>query len=456
MTIGRLIWREIGHRKLQFAVGVLAVMVAVATFVAAEALLRADELETARLLEAKQSEVETALTAKRAAVESAGAELEDAMRKHMLGLGFNVLILPAEQNLSELHLSGGLSATMPESYVDKLANSEIVTVNHLLPSVTRRITWTEKGRDVILVGTRGEVPIMHRGMKKPLLEAVAPGKIVLGYDLQTQLQLAVGDTVTLLGQEFEVSTVHEQRGSEDDVTVWIDLKQAQELLGLQNLIHAILALECECAGDRIAMIREEIAGILPGTQVIERYSAALARAEARSKAKVAAEQALATETAAATETLEREARTRGDLTARRTAVAALVVPTVMTASIALIALLAFTNARQRQPEIGILRAIGLRSGQVLAAFLGKALLIGLIGGCLGSGLGACLSKILPHFGTQLPLADRAIWSAVMSSGPMMTTLLVVPFLAMCLAGLASWIPALLAARQDPALILQGE
>ena len=144
---------------------------------------------------------------------------------------------------------------MPESYVDKLANSDIVTVNHLLPSVTRRIAWPEQDRDVILVGTRGEVPIMHRGLKKPMLEAVAPGKIVVGYDIHKDLGLSEGDTLALMGREFTVSTLHPQRGSEDDVTMWIDLKQAQQMLGLENLIHAILALECECAGDRISVVR---------------------------------------------------------------------------------------------------------------------------------------------------------------------------------------------------------
>lgn len=452
MTIGRLIWREIAHRKIAFGVGVLAVAVAVASLVAAQVTLRADALETARSLAQKEQQVEADLAAKRDAVAKAGAELEDAMRKHMLGLGFNVLILPEDQNLSELHLSGGLSETMPESYVDRLANSEIVTVNHLLPSVTRRITWPEQDRDIILVGTRGEVPIMHRGLKKPMLEAVAPGKIVVGYDVHKDLGLTEGDVVTLMGREFEVSTLHPQRGSDDDVTVWIDLRQAQEMLGLENLIHAILALECECAGDRISVIREEIGGILPGTQVVERYSAALARAEARAKAKETAEAALATEEAAAEELLARERTSRHEQLTQRARLAGLIVPVVMAAAIALIGLLAFANARSRQPEVGILRAIGLTSGQIMAAFLGKALFVGLLGGTAGVVLGLAILEFIPGTSTS----SEAFWSDVIWSRPMVLTLLLAPPLAAFLAGLASWLPALLAVRQDPAAVLQGE
>jgi putative ABC transport system permease protein len=456
MTIGRLIFREIAHRKVSFLLGVLAVTVAVGTLVAAQAITQADALETSRLLASKEAQVEAALADKREAVVRAGADLEDAIRKQMLGLGFNVLILPEDQNLSELHLSGGLSATMPESYVDKLASSDIVTVNHLLPSVTRRITWPEHERDVILVGTRGEVPIMHRGLKKPMLEAVAPGKIVVGYDVHKDLGLSEGDIVTLMGEQFTVSTLHPQRGSEDDVTVWIDLKQAQQMLGLENLIHAILALECECAGDRIAVIRQEIAGILPGTQVVERYSAALARAEARTQAKQTAEAALAAEEQSAKEMLQREAVSRREHEARRLEMAGLIVPFVMIASIALIGLLAYVNARARQPEIGILRAIGLTGGQIMTAFLGKAVLIGLFGGVLGVLLGVAIVINIPGAVSSAPQFHQQVWSAVASSQAMMTTFLLAPLFATLLAGLASWLPALLATRQDPAMILQGE
>ncbi|MCA9109972.1 MAG: hypothetical protein KDA52_08505, partial [Planctomycetaceae bacterium] len=141
MSVWRLMLREILHRKLNFGLGVLSVAIAIACLVGAQSLLQADRVITQHILSERQAEVETAVAEKQAEVEKAGAELQDAMRKHMLGLGFNVLILPEGQDLSELHLNGSLSATMPEHYVTQLAESKIVTVNHLLPSVTRRIHW---------------------------------------------------------------------------------------------------------------------------------------------------------------------------------------------------------------------------------------------------------------------------------------------------------------------------
>ncbi|MCP4175776.1 MAG: hypothetical protein GY758_33950, partial [Fuerstiella sp.] len=176
----------------------------------------------------KHREVEKAVVARKAAVTAAGAELQNDMRKHMKGLGFNILILPENQSRTELLLSG-MTATMPESYVDRLAESEIVTVNHLLPSVTRRMVWPEYNQEIVLIGTRGEVPILHRGLKGPLLEEVAAGNMVVGFEIQKQLNVGVGDSVQFCEKEFTISRVHPERGSTDDVTIWIGLKEAQEL-----------------------------------------------------------------------------------------------------------------------------------------------------------------------------------------------------------------------------------
>jgi putative ABC transport system permease protein len=451
MSVWRLVFREISHRKLNFTLALVSVAAAVACLVGAQAVLRADRIVTDRILASKQQELERAVAEKREAVERAGAELEDAMRRHMLGLGFNVLILPEQQDLAELHLNGTLSTAMPEEYVHRLANSKIITVNHLLPSVTRRIHWPEREMDIILYGTRGEVPIMHRGLKKPLLEAVAPGKLVLGHEIHRKLGLQVGDEVTLLGTEFTVSRVHPQRGSTDDVTVWIDLRQAQELLGMQNLVNAILALECECAGDRISQVRQEIAAILPGTKVIERYSQALARAEARTAAKETAETALADAERRGTADLAREERGRFELESQHAELAGVIVPLVIAGAAVWIGLLAFGNARQRSGEIGILRAIGVGSRQVMLLFLTKAALIGLAGGVLGAiaGLAVGLSA------GGLP-ATRETWRQLLATGALPTTLALAPLLALALASLASWVPAFWAARQDPAVILQGD
>lgn len=451
MNVWRLVLREMKHRKANFVLSLLSVTVAIACLVGSQTLLRSDEIQTETILAEKQFEIESAIATREEEVAAAGKALEDSVRKDMLKLGFNVLIVPENQDLSELNLNGTLTETMPESYVDKLASSKIVTINHLLPSVTKRVTWSEYDRDVIVQGTRGEVPLMHKATKKPLLDAVPSGTIVVGYRIHSELGLKPDDKVTLLGREFVVTTTYAERGSKDDDTVWIDLAEAQEMFGMENVINAILALECGCTGDRISQIREEIAGILPGTNVIEKHSEALTRAESRAKAKLAAETALTAEQEAGQAALARETKSRTDIQNQRAELVGILVPLVLIGCALWIGFLAFGNVRQRNSEIGILRAIGLSSNQVLAIFLVKAGVIGLIGGIIGAAVGVLIGI---QFGGLPPSGDTL--QQIFAASAVFVTVVLAPLLAPIFSAIASWLPAQLAAGRDPALVLQAE
>ena len=423
MKIWGMIWREIAFRKLNFGLALFSVSAAVACLVGTLTLLQADERRTDRLLAEKEAEVA-----------KAGAGLEDAIRRITKGLGFNVIILPEDQDLNEMHLEGSLSKQMPEEYVHRLAKSKIVTVNHLLPTVMKKLTWPETGLSVVLYGIRGEVPLQHRDLKKPLLDTVPEGTMNIGHHVSQKLGLREGDETVLLDQKFSVGKVHGERGNIDDGTVWINLAKAQELLGMQNLIHAIQALECHCAGDRISQIRAEIAGILPGTQVVERGPPALARAEARDRARQSAEDALA-----------RAVASRRELRGQREAFAAVLAPLIWVGAAVWIGFLMLGNVRERRAEIGILRAIGFRSSQILLLFLGKAVLFGIVGTVLGFVAGALAGASLGEM--PAGLASLRDPEAPVHFGLALS-------LAVALSVFAGWIPALLAARQDPALVLQ--
>ncbi len=425
MNVWKLVLREICHRRWNFASALVSVSVAVACLIGTLTVLRIDRDRTQTILDEKQE-----------AVQVAGAELEDAMRKIMKGLGFNVVILPKDQDLSEMHVEGTLSELMPETYVDRLAESDIVTINHLLPTVIRKLTWPERNLPVVVYGTRGEVPIQHRDPKKPLLDAVPRGQMIMGFEIAEKLRLGEGDQVTLLGSEFSIVKVHEQRGSVDDGTVWINLEQAQELFGMQNLIHAIQALECHCAGDRITEIRREIAAILPGTQVIERGASALARAEARNQAK-----------ASAVAALEEERRSRAVLRQERERFAGVLIPIVLVACALWIGFLAWNNVREREAEIGVLRALGRSTSHILQLFFGKFLVLAFAGAVIGYGLGILV-------GVSLGL--RAVSVSALAGYGSLTSFGLAILLAGFLAGAGSLLPTLFAARRDPAAILLAD
>jgi ABC-type lipoprotein release transport system permease subunit len=270
-----------------------------------------------------------------------------------------------------------------------------------------------------------------------LLEPVAAGTMILGHELGRSLALKAGDKAKLMGREFTVAKVNAEHGNKDDITVWINLREAQEMLGKPGQINGILALDCTCdTVDRLGRIRPEIARILPDTQLIEYASEALARAEARQRA--------ATEAQAS---IQREKVGRARLRAEREALAAVLVPVVIVGSGIWIGLLALANVRDRRGEIGILRALGLRSTQILLIFLAKAAATGLAGACLGyaagRGLGILWHEVPGEVPIRLAFIDPRLLLLVLAAAPLWTSL-------------ASWLPAFNAAQQDPATVLRGE
>ncbi len=437
MNLRRLIGREILHRKLSFGLAVATIATSVAGLVAVVALLGAHDLRTSKMLK-RMNEESSAMEAKFAKEMKA---YEDDVRKTMKGLGFNIFIFPEGQELSEVYAEGFASKTMPESYAGKLAESKIVTVNHLLPSLTRKLKWPERERTVILIGIRGEVPIAHRDPKKPLIDPVQKGRIVLGHELHRSLDLKEGNATVFMGREFIVGKCHAERGTKDDITIWMHLGECQELLKEEGRINAIKALECNCASiDRLGEIRREIAGILPGTKVIETESKALARAEARNKAKKHSQSAIASKKAEAIKLQADRERLRLEDKQKYTAL----LTVVILGSMAWVSFLAFANARDRQAEIGILRAMGISTGSILGALMGRAFLVGLFGAGLtllfAFLLGDTLRGSLHGFDLRSLRGDIPL------------VLLSVPVLSCA----ASWLPALQAANRDPATILRNE
>lgn len=421
MRIGQLVLKEIRYRKLNFALGCISVTVAVTCMVSVATHLAVYDAGRLRGLQEKFSRTVSRMTA-----------LEDDYRKITKGLGFNVQVLPRSQDVSEFLARGHGSVFMPEAYVHTLAEArDVVTVQHLLPILQQRVRWPERMVEAVnLIGTRAEVPFAHRDPRKPMLDAVEAGTMVLGFRLHKDLGIAEGAKVVFMGKEFTVARCHEERGTADDISVWIHLGEAQEMLGRQGQINAILALSCQCEESTLEGIRREITGILPETQVLEFVFKAEARRQARERAARAGRESLD------------EERLFGEASGRHfAAFAAVLAPLVAAGCFVWIGFLALANVRERRQEIGILRALGFRTWDVIAVFLLRAALAGLAGGVLGYAAG--MAGAWAWEGGGLPPISPVL--AVLA-------ILAAPVLSM----LAAWLPALAAAQQDPAVVLREE
>ncbi|MDP7024741.1 MAG: hypothetical protein QGH42_10955, partial [Kiritimatiellia bacterium] len=90
MNILHLTTREIAHRKLSFGIGVLSIAIAVGALMGSLILLKAHDQRTATILREKEE----------ALVQNTKA-LDDDVRRAMLKLGFNLVIIPKDQNLGD-------------------------------------------------------------------------------------------------------------------------------------------------------------------------------------------------------------------------------------------------------------------------------------------------------------------------------------------------------------------
>jgi putative ABC transport system permease protein len=425
MTVSRLIIREILHRKLNFALGLLSVAVAVGCLAGSLTLVRLHDARTQTILVQKKIETQEKMRI-----------LEDDVRRAMQKLGFNIVILPKDQNLSDWYADDYGEKYMPEEYLSRLQQSGIVTIEHLVPRLRRKVRWPETKWAVILVGASDKKAVNPGLYSHELsLEEVPRGKIVLGYEVQQGLGLNVGDRIRFMGNEFVVHKCNGESGSEEDMTVWINLQQAQELLNKKGLINEILAFECRSAWANLPKVRAEITRILPGTQVIEKASSVLAKVHAYTKVEDEGKAAI-----------ERERAHMAQLRAAKTRFIRILISLVMVICLVWLALLAVGNVRGRRTEIGILRTLGFRSRQILYIFLSRAIVIGLFGGFLGFFAGGFIggnwSEPVGENRYEWMLDFKLFGLAVC--------------VAVAIAVAASWIPAIIAARQDPAVALRQD
>jgi len=312
---------------------------------------------------------------------------------------------------------------MPQSFVNTLAEDRtLATVAHLVATLQQRISF--ENRKVLLVGYLPETTQTHRGKKKPMGYNIEPGTALLGFELGAGRK--PGETVEVLGKSFKIARILPEKGSKEDITIAVHLEDAQSMLdGKQGRINQILALGCNCANSDLANIRKQLAAILPDTKVTEFQSIALARAEQRKEvrdSRKAFQQMVETLTAAITSIV------------------------VLTMAI-WVGLLALVNVRQRRAEIGILRAIGKDSATIACLFLGKAVLLGLLGAAVGFAAGSLLGrelgvKFLGLTADQLVLNMQLLWIALLA--------------APIVSALASFPPTLSAILQDPAVVLRDQ
>ena len=381
MHIAKLIIKDILHRKTHFLLGLAAVVMAVALFVAFVTTAAAGNRETARL---------------------------------MLKTGFNLRIIPADADMNRFLINGFSDRTMPAEYVDKMAQQKGFSYNHLLATLQQKIVW--RGMEVILTGLAPEVCPPDQ-KKSPMVFEIKRGTAYVGSVLTEHLKIKKGDAIDVNGTRLEVVQCLSPAGTLDDIRIQCHVVDAQTILNLPGRINEIQAVDCLCfvpTDDPLAVLKDELARVLPDAQVIQMTRIAEARNEQRRMVH---------------------------------SYLAFVMVAVIIVAGAWIGVLAMLNVRQRETEIGIMRAIGYRADAIAALLLGKAVLMGILGAIIGFAVGSALAVVFgPDIFKMTAKAIKADYTLLAWS------LIAAP----AFAAVASFIPVMRAVAQDPADTLRKE
>jgi len=386
MPILGLIYKEIRHRKINFSLGLLAVVTTVALFVAFITTGQAYRRET---------------------------------RKIQLNLGQNLRIIPKETSIDEFWSVGFSKNTMPEEYVQRFASLKGFSYTHLTATLQKKVLWRDM--NVILTGILPEVLPLDKRQQKPMTFSVQPGTVYVGFEISRGLGIKREDEVDILGKTFTVVKCLSQTGSSDDIRIYGHLHDIQSVLNLKGRINEIKALECLCIIesskvpiDPLVLAQSQLAQILPEAKVVLVQGIAKVRQQQR-------------------------AAMEGYL--------ALIMLFIVVACGAWIGVLAMINVRDRQQEIGIMRALGYGSVKIILLFLGKAVMVGLLGAIVGFFIGTALAL---NFGpdifkiTAKAIKPEYVWLA--------WSLIAAP----AFAAVSSFIPSMFAVTYDPAVTLREE
>ncbi len=294
----------------------------------------------------------------------------DEIRKAMLEMRQNLVVLPPGVSLDQYWAADFGDNTLPEDDFRALANycmhehKPKLLARHFLGSLQREIRID--GKSVILSGITVEIDVeapksVTAGAQRPL----APGEAELGSRAAARLGLGKGGTLKINAplevKTFTVVRVRKETGTVDDYKVFVDLGVAQEILGVGKVVNVIEAVSCECSPQFLPVLAKRIEDKIFGSD------------KGKPRGRVYHFMAIVEARRAAREAVMENANL---MSAIAVGFGALVV-----------AAYSVWSARDGRRETGLLLAIAMRPRQVAWLCVIKMLFLGVVGGAVGCWLG---------------------------------------------------------------------
>ncbi len=406
MTLASLIWYELKARPWTVVSNSLAILLGVAALVA---------------------------------IRHITVHSQQQVSKQLADLGANILILPKEASLQDYYAADKTADTIPEEYVSEIYLAGLTGVEQVSPRLN--VATNLAGQEVTLTGILPQAelaaqaswqtttlfsgPKAHEGCQKAKLshsagletpdslvinrsiEHLGAHEVVLGADIAAQGKYSVGDRFELFGERFKVLGVLPVTGTVDDARVFAHLHTVQRLSGSGAVCNAIEVIGC--CEDAAGSLTPELRKLLPQAKVV---------------------------------TISQVVQTQVGVNRQLANTSWFIFGVLVLVGGAGLASAMATNVRERRREIGTLMALGATPWFVQRVFLGKAIVLGLCAGAVGSLAGVAAAFFA-----------GPTWAGVKVYVLPETALLAV-VVAVILAIVAAWWPSRVASQLDPCACFQ--
>jgi len=336
---------------------------------------------------------------------------EKAVAVKLDNLGANILVLPQAASIDDYYTSDIDAPTIPMEYVEKILTSDIKGVDNLSPKLTRRITIGNK--KFVLTGIQPKNEIASKPLwqttrfGKELQTSCAPSnnenkshgyedeklkrkgvdslkysECLLGVQVAKILNLKEKDKLKIQDKEFIVAKVIGETGTVDDDRIFINLKAAQDIFGIENQISAIEIMGC-CNAISDGLL-SKLRNILPDTRIT---------------------------------TINQIVSTQIETNKMMNKTSIIVLIIILFVGSISIGNYMWANVNERRKEIGILRMIGTLKSEIYTILLLKATILGLIGGILGYCVGTIAAYYMGPIFAQIevsPIPVFIFWAVLIS------------------------------------------
>jgi putative ABC transport system permease protein len=404
MSIIKLVFLELWHRKSQLISGILAITLGIAIIVG---------------------------------IRTVSEYSEKAVAVKLDNLGANIMILPQSTSVDDYYAADIDGATLPQEYVEKIMNSTIQGVDNLSPKLARRVNIGKE--KIVLTGIlpKSEIaskPIWQQSgllgadmkascdanaaankshgyedpkLQRKVIDTLAAYDCFLGVAAAKKLNLKENAELDIQGRKLKVVKILPETGTVDDDRVFANISSVQQILGLENQVSAIEVMGC-CNAISEGLLGK-LRNILPDTRIT---------------------------------TISQIVSTQIETNRMMKKLSMVFLIIILFVGGISIGNYIWANVNERRKEIGILRMVGYSRRKIHLLLVLKAIFLGLAGGIVGYMIGTLAGVFLGPYLAGIdvhPVPILFAWSIV---------------IAVTISIIGSMIPAWLAGKIEPFSTMQ--